>query len=97
MIVSAAVKITTLDGMEHIIPCHRHSDAFKIIKEFGIHRIKHKDVQGFMAVYITYNQDGDRMSETKFLNRNEAYIHAFLTGQVKEHKIGYELFSEDLW
>lgn len=96
MVVKAAVKITTLDGREHIIPCHRHGDAFRIIKEFNIQRDRAKDVQGFICTFSCMLEGKEKVIE-RFMTRNQAYIHAFINGQIEKHKDDYELFSEDLW
>ena len=91
MIVSAAVKIKDLrQDKEIIIPCHRHCDAFYILKEFGYKKnIDYKEIaQGFLDEH------------DKFYNRVEAWKHAYLRVQINpdalEHTI-QELFSEDLW
>lgn len=86
IIVRAAVKVTLLNGSEHIIPCHRHCDAFQILSDFRLQRDKGKDIQGFL------NNNGD------FLNRKDAMIEARKCGQIQEDTINSnDLFSEDLW
>lgn len=87
MITSAAVKI--LDKRQNrifCIPCHRHCDAFLILKEFGYQPAYDYDVmaQGFLDEY------------DNFYNRVEAKKHAQECHQVKETEFA-ELFSEDLW
>lgn len=91
MIVSAAVKIKDLrQDKEIIIPCHRHCDAFYILKEFGYKKnIDYKEIaQGFLDEH------------DNFYNRVEAWKHAYIHDQINsdalEHTI-QELFSEDLW
>ena len=85
MIISAVVLLTTKDGKNIEIPCHRHADAFYIVSQFLTHNEldKTKTKQGF----IDHNGN--------FLDRVEARKHAFMCGQVSEPS-GL-LFSEDLW
>lgn len=92
MIVSAAVKIRDLrQDKEIIIPCHRHCNAFYILKEFGYKKnIDYKEIaQGFLDEH------------DKFYNRVEAWKHAWWHRQIKADEEEYhqckELFSEDLW
>ena len=91
MIVKAAVKILDLrENKEKIIPCHRHSDAFYILHEFGYKQdIDYKQVaQGFLDEH------------DNFYNRIEAWKHAYHHGQINPDAIEHatqELFSEDLW
>ena len=67
-----------------IIPCHRHCDAFTIMKEFGYQPNEYDIIeQGFLT------ENG------LFLNRTQAKQHALKCGQVET--IGTELFSEELW
>lgn len=88
MITRAAVKIQCSDG-EHIIPCHRHNDAFTILSEFVIPYDKSTVEQGFL------NRSGE------FLDRKAAYTEAEKCGQLLPRPVGGyqgdELFSEDLW
>ena len=67
-----------------VIPCHRHSDAFLILKEFG-YKPEDYDVidQGFLVDGVT------------FVDRKMGKMVARATGQ--DNSIGSELFSEDLW
>lgn len=87
MITRAAVQIEDLRRNTIMtIPCHRHCDAFAIMKEFGYE--PHKDYaiveQGFLT-------------ETGlFLNRVQAMKHARECGQVNTTEFS-ELYSEDLW
>ena len=87
MITKAAVKILNLHTNEEmIIPCHRHCDAFYILKMFNMRRdIDYKEIeQGFLD------------EEDNFYNRVEAKQHAQVCHQVEETEFN-ELFSEDLW
>ena len=90
MIVKAAVKIMDLrQNKELIIPCHRHCDAFYILKEFGYKKnVDYKEIaQGFLD------------AEDNFYDRVAAYKHAWFHYQFpmeKEYQ-PTELFSEDLW
>lgn len=99
MITRAAVKIKFYDVdrvRDIIIPCHRHCDAFQILKEFGYHKgSDYKELaQGFL------NEKGE------FLTRTEAYqeavrCHQFLDSYIEEHINDTvpltTLYSEDLW
>lgn len=72
-----------------IIPCHRHSDAFYILKEFGYQRdVDYKELeQGFL------DEDWD------FYNRIDAWHHALIHHQlgVSDDTNKVPLYSEDLW
>lgn len=90
MIVKAAVKIYNKRlNKDTIIPCHRHSDAFLILKEFEYKRgIDYEEIaQGFLD-----NKD-------QFYTRIEASIWMREHGQ--KTKFGDfpngELYSEDLY
>lgn len=91
MIVKAAVKILDLrENKEKIIPCHRHSDAFYILHEFGYKQgIDYKQIaQGFLDEH------------DNFYNRVEAWKHAYLHNQINPDALEHttqELFSEDLY
>lgn len=92
MIASACVRFYTKEeygDREIIIPCHRHADAFYIIRQLlDCDEIdKPRTEQGFLT------------HEDQFLNRYDAMQHAIACGQLppgadKECK---ELYSEDLW
>lgn len=87
MITEAAVQIFDYrQNKEIIIPCHRHSDAFWILKEFGYKiNIDYKQIaQGFLT------------DKDEFLTRIEAKKHAQACKQITETEFN-ELFSEDLW
>ena len=95
MIICAAIKIQ-VEGLDHetIIPCHRHGDGFKILKDLGYApKTKYKEIaQGF----ITHTGI--------FLDRKEALTHALECGQLStstqwyqfDHEVN-ELYSEDLY
>jgi len=86
-IVSAAVKIyDKKQEKEIIMPCHRHCDAFQILKEFGYRRSDYDILdQGFLdRNYI-------------FLSRVEAKIAARENSQLLEDTTDKRLYSEDLW
>ena len=88
MITKAAVKIYDIrQDKEWIIPCHRHSDAFYILYEFGYKKnIDYKELaQGFID------------EEGNFYDRMAAKQHAQAHDQLKENTRCAELFSEDLW
>ena len=92
MIVSAAVKIKDLrQDKEIIIPCHRHCDAFYILKQFAYKKdVDYKEIaQGFLDEH------------DKFYTRTEAWKHAWWHRQIQADEEEYhqckELFSEDLY
>ena len=86
-IISAAVKIyDKKQQKEIIIPCHRHCDAFHMLKEFGYVRADY-DILG--QDFLDRNYD--------FLSRVEAKIAARENNQLLEDNAYAELFSEDLW
>lgn len=97
MVCRAAVKVFDLrQNKEITIPCHRHCDAFQILKEFGYTKsVDYKEIaQGFL------NEQG------KFMTRIEAWYEArkcrqFLPEYIDEHCDDEipptELYSEDIW
>ena len=88
MIVKAAVKVLNLHTKEDmIIPCHRHCDAFYILKMFNMRR----DID-----YIELAQ-GFLDEHDNFYNRIAAKKHAQEFNQLKENTRCAELYSEDLW
>lgn len=96
MIVSAAV-IIEMNGEQIAIPCHRHADAYLILKRLGFKPQDYKTVkQGF----IKYEEDPeDRFTGTEtFLDRVEACKYAYETGMIEGICLeGDELYSEMLW
>ena len=89
MIVKAAVKIfDKRQNKEWIIPCHRHCDAFYILKEFG-----------YMKVYDYEEIEQGFLDEKgEFLDRVAAWKEAYKCRQIKMIDPScHELFSEDLW
>lgn len=97
MIISAAVKILLKkENREIIIPCHRHGDAYKILKDLGFQPSDFETVkQGFIA-YEVDPDDPFNGIET-FLDRKEALIHAKMNHQISTSMSKDELYSEDLW
>lgn len=90
-IARAAVKIfDKRQGKTIIIPCHRHCDAFQILKEFGYRKlIDYYEIdQGFLD------------AKDNYLNRIEAKQRVIQIGQKAAEDFDYnysELYSEDLW
>ena len=97
-IIAAAVKLS-VKGEEKFIPCHRHSDAYFVCREFGIKYDAGSAVEGFMA----YDEELDK--PTRFVNRVEALLIAERANQLRKDDLDYfgykrngtALFSEDLW
>lgn len=94
MIICAAIKLTMNNaaGTELIIPGHRHGDCYQIINQLNSNWKFATKVEGF----ITH--------ENIFLDREEAYSHALLGGQISQSNYWYkldhdekELYSEDLY
>lgn len=87
MITKAAVKIW-IDNLqkEIIIPCHRHSDAYQILHEFG-----YKPREGYRVI-----EEGFLDEDDNFLDRVAAKKHAIDHHQliVSDYSA---LYSEDLW
>lgn len=87
MITRAAVKIHDLrQNKEIIIPCHRHCDAFLILKEFG-----YKQVIDYKILEQGFLDEHDN-----FYSRVAAKRHALACAQIIETEFS-ELYSEDLW
>ena len=95
MIICAAIKVQ-VEGLEHetIIPCHRHSDAFHLIKDLNYgSKNKCKIIaEGFIS------------SDGFFYDSKQAFEYAIhhnqLSQTVKSHKLWLnetELHSEDLY
>ena len=95
MLICAALLVQ-VDGLDHttIIPCRRHGDGYKILKDLGYApKAKYKVLsEGFIT------HDG------VYLNRVEVWEHAKVCGQLSETTRWYkddhgdgELYSEDLY
>ena len=91
-ITRAAVKIfDKKQEKEIIIPCHRHCDAFLILKEFGYYRSDYDILdQGFL--------NRDNVFLTRIEARREAELHGQLLPSASTSAGNdMRLFSEDLW
>ena len=97
MIISAAVKILLKkENREVIIPCHRHGDVYKILKDLGFQPSDFETVkQGFIAYEVDPNKRINWI-ET-FLDRKEALAHAKMNHQISTSMSEDELYTEDLW
>lgn len=87
MIVCSAIKFD-YNGYPLIVCGKRHGDCFKNVSDFMSvdkwNQIGKKSViQGFMT------------DDNKFLNRQQAAVHAEQCGQIKQ--VQETLWSEDLW
>ena len=89
MIISAACRVI-VNGEKVIIPCHRHSDFFEIMKVLHCQYDKASVEQGFIA----YNP---KIRKEEFVNRVDAWLHARECGQIKSNEAIGTLYSEDLW
>ena len=97
MITAAAVKILLKkENREVVIPCHRHGDAYKILKDLGFQLSDFETIkQGFIAYEVDIDDPFNGI-ET-FLDRKEALIHAKMNYQISTSMSDDELYSEDLW
>lgn len=89
MIISAACR-AVVNGEKVIIPCHRHSNFFEIMKVLHCQYDKASVEQGFI--------DWDELErKEEFVSRTEAFKRAQWANQVPRWKEPTELFSEMLW
>ena len=89
MIISAACR-AIVNGEKVIIPCHRHSNFFEIMKILHCQYDKSSVEQGFI--------DWDEFEQKKeFVSRTEAFKRAQWANQIPKWKEPTELFSEMLW
>lgn len=89
MIISAACR-AVVNGEKVIIPCHRHSNFFEIMKVLHCQYDKASVEQGFI--------DWDELEQKEeFVSRVEAFKRAQIANQIPRWKEPTELFSEDLW
>lgn len=92
MIICAALLIQ-VEGLDHttVIPCRRHGDGYKILKDLGFAPKKAYEVI----------EDGFITHTGEFLNRLDAYKHADECGQLSESvrmvSNNKALISEDLY
>ena len=95
MIICAALKVQ-VEGLDHetIIPCIRHGDGYKIIKDMGYApKTQYKVLaEGFLT------------NDKVFLDRREAFEYVYRIGQLSNTTRWYhedhnssELYSEDLY
>lgn len=89
MIISAACR-AIINGEKVIIPCHRHSDFFKIMKILHCQYDKSNVEQGFIDWYELERKE-------EFVSRAEAFKRAQIANQIPRWKEPAELFSEMLW
>ena len=92
MIICAAIRIINHEGENEIVCGRRHGDCWSIINKLNDDWSAGPRIEGF----VTHTG--------KFLDRQEAFIHARECGQVsqttkwKQEDEGItELYSEDLW
>ena len=89
MIISAACR-AIVNGEKVIIPCHRHSDFFEIMKVLHCQYDKANVEQGFI--------DWDELErKEEFVSRVEAFKRAQQAGQIPKEEAITELYSETLW
>lgn len=89
MIISAACR-AVVNGEKVIIPCHRHSNFYEIMKVLHCQYDKASVEQGFI--------DWDELErKEEFVSRVEAFKRAQTANQIPRWKEPAELFSEMLW
>ena len=97
MIISAAVKILLKkENREVTIPCHRHGDAYKILKDLGFHPSDFETVKHGFIAYGAGPNNRSAGIET-LLDRKEALAHAKRVHQITTSISEDELYSEDLY
>lgn len=100
MVCRAAVKIyDKRQDKEMIIPCHRHCDAFLILKEFGYKKGEDfKEIeQGFLDEHDRFMSRIAAWWEAKNCNQfTQAYKNE-LAQEYYHPATPRQLFSEDVW
>lgn len=97
MITRAAVKIhDKRQDKEMIIPCHRHCDAFLILKEFGYKRFEDYEeiAQGFLDEHDNFLSRINAWTEA---NRCHQFLDSYIEEHIDDIVPPTELYSEDLW
>lgn len=93
MITSGATKLfDRKQGIEIIIPCHRHAHVFQTLKTLGYNQAEYETIeQGFI------DYDANKQEE-RFVTREEAKQIAIDNNQILDNNrfVG-TLFTEDLW
>ena len=103
MITHVAVKILLFDAWhnaKHItIPCHRHCDAFLILKEFGYKKDQDfKEIeQGFLNEHGEFLNRIDAWYEVKRCNQFTQEYKDELAQETYHPDTHRQLFSEDIW
>jgi hypothetical protein len=100
MVCRAAVKVyDKRQDKEMIIPCHRHCDAFLILKEFGYRKGEDfKEVeQGFLNEHGEFLSRIDAWHEAKRCNQFTQEYKDELAREIYHPATPRQLFSEDVW
>lgn len=100
MVCRAAVKIyDKRQNKEMIIPCHRHCDAFLILKEFGYRKGEDfKEIeQGFLNECGEFLGRIDAWHEAKRCNQFTQEYKNELAQEIYHPATPRQLFSEDVW
>jgi hypothetical protein len=100
MVCRAAVKVyDKRQDKEMIIPCHRHCDAFLILKEFGYRKGEDfKEIeQGFLNEHGEFLSRIDAWHEAKRCNQFTQEYKDELAREIYHPATPRQLFSEDVW
>lgn len=100
MVCRAAVKVyDKRQDKEMIIPCHRHCDAFLILKEFGYRKGEDfKEIeQGFLNERGEFLGRIDAWHEAKRCNQFTQEYKDELAREIYHPATPRQLFSEDVW
>lgn len=97
MVVRAAVIVYDHKQRKEItIPCHRHCDAFQILKEFGYRNVAdYKEIaQGFLNERGEFLSRADAWQEAKRCNQ---FLDTYIEEHIEDIVPPTILYSEDIW
>lgn len=97
MVCRAAVKVLDLrQNKEMTIPCHRHCDAFRILKEFGYTKlVDYKELaQGFLNEHDEFMTRAEAWQEARRCNQ---FLDSYIEEHIEDIVPTQILFSEDVW
>ena len=97
MVCRAAVKVLDLrQNKELTIPCHRHCDAFQILKEFGYRKsVDYKEIaQGFLNERDEFMTRAEAWQEARRCNQ---FLESYIEEHCEDTNLSTILYSEDVW
>lgn len=100
MVCRAAVKVWDFrQTKEIVIPCHRHCDAFHILKEFGYKKlVDYKEIaQGFLNEKDEFMTRIEAWHEAKRCNQFTQEYKDELLREMYQPETPRQLYSEDIW